>query len=158
MRKSGTVIAMLSWSVSCGEVPCYSELSTSSGFVCRKINSTCSRHRLRNAGFVDAPVVNLIYSTYIKSKVCISVCMYVRCLAMRSFVGSVARQRPVGNNGVVFSLGSVLRTRFRGNIVLLIIIKYKIPGALSPRVKLSRSEAEIQPELQKGEVVRSSHA
>jgi hypothetical protein len=39
---------------------------------------------------------------------------------MRSFVGSVARQRPVGNNGVVFFLGSVLRARCRGNIVLLI--------------------------------------
>jgi hypothetical protein len=29
---------------------------------------------------------------------------------MRSFVGSVARQRPVSSNGVVFSLRSVLRT------------------------------------------------
>jgi hypothetical protein len=53
---------------------------------------------------------------------------------MRSFVRSVARQRPVGNNGVVFSLESVLRIRCRGNIVLL-----------------------IQPELQKGEVVKSRH-
>jgi hypothetical protein len=39
---------------------------------------------------------------------------------MRSFVGSVSRQRPVSSNGVVFSLGSVLTTHCRGNIVLLI--------------------------------------
>jgi hypothetical protein len=31
-------------------------------------------------------------------------------ILMRSFVGSVARQRPISNNGVVFSLGSVLRS------------------------------------------------
>jgi hypothetical protein len=39
---------------------------------------------------------------------------------MRSFVGSIPRQRPVGNNGVVFSLGSVPRAGCRGNIFLLI--------------------------------------
>jgi hypothetical protein len=39
---------------------------------------------------------------------------------MRSFVGSVPRQRPTGNSGVVFSLGSVLRGLCRGNIILLI--------------------------------------
>jgi hypothetical protein len=39
---------------------------------------------------------------------------------MRYFFGSVARQRPVSNNGVVFSLGPVLRARCRGKIVLLI--------------------------------------
>jgi hypothetical protein len=38
---------------------------------------------------------------------------------MRSFVGPVARQRPVSNSGVVFTLGSVLRARCRGNIFLL---------------------------------------
>jgi hypothetical protein len=59
------------------------------------------------------------------------------------------------NNGVVFSLGSVLRARCHGNIFLLIITKYKLPGALSPGVKPSGREAEIQPERQKGEVVRS---
>jgi hypothetical protein len=48
--------------------------------------------------------------------------MYVCCWATCSFVGSVARQRPVGNNAVVFSLESVLRVRCRGNIFLLIII------------------------------------
>jgi hypothetical protein len=39
---------------------------------------------------------------------------------MRSFVESVARQRPVNNSGVVFFLGSVLRVCCRGNITLLI--------------------------------------
>jgi hypothetical protein len=58
---------------------------------------------------------------------------------------------------VVFSLESVLRARCRGNIFLLIIIKYKIPGALSPGVKRSGRKAEIQPELQKGKVVKSRH-
>jgi hypothetical protein len=38
----------------------------------------------------------------------------------RSFVGSVARQRPVSNNGGVFSLESVLRVHCRGNVFLLI--------------------------------------
>jgi hypothetical protein len=41
---------------------------------------------------------------------------------MRSFVGSVARQRPVGNNGVVFSLESILGVCCRGSIFLLITI------------------------------------
>jgi hypothetical protein len=80
---------------------------------------------------------------------------------MHSFVGSVARQRPIDNNKVEFCLGSVLRVRCCGNIFLLvtvihhllIIIKYKIPG-----VKWSRREAEIHPELQKGEAVKSRHA
>jgi hypothetical protein len=39
---------------------------------------------------------------------------------MRSFVGSVARQRSIGNNGVVFSLGSALTAGCRGKIFLLI--------------------------------------
>jgi hypothetical protein len=72
---------------------------------------------------------------------------------------------------VVLSWGSVLRVRcrgniflliiiihFRGNIFLLIIIKYKIPGVLSLGVKRSGREAEIHPELQNGEVVKSRHA
>jgi hypothetical protein len=46
---------------------------------------------------------------------------------VRSFLVSVARQRSVGSNREVLSLGSVLRTRCCGNNVLL-----------------------IQPELQKG--------
>jgi hypothetical protein len=57
---------------------------------------------------------------------------------------------------VVFSLESGLRDRCRGNIFLLIIIEYKIPEAHFPGVK--RSGREIQPELQKGEVVKSTHA
>jgi hypothetical protein len=48
---------------------------------------------------------------------------------MRSYLGSVGRHRPVSNNGVVFSLESVLRTRCHGKIVLL-----------------------VQPELQEGDV------
>jgi hypothetical protein len=36
----------------------------------------------------------------------------------RSLVESVARQRPVSNNGVAFSLGSVLRYLCRENIIL----------------------------------------
>jgi hypothetical protein len=40
--------------------------------------------------------------------------------AMRSVVGPVARQRHVGNNGVVFSLRPVLSARCRGKIILLI--------------------------------------
>jgi hypothetical protein len=94
-----------------------------------------------------------------------SVCMSVFCWA-----------------AVVFSLGSVLRTRCRGITFLLIIIirhllldkggvflsvssedplardhlfliiiKYEMLGA-------SGSEAEIQPELHKGEVVKNRHA
>jgi hypothetical protein len=35
--------------------------------------------------------------------------MYVCCWAIRSFVGSVARQRPVGNKGVVISEGPLPR-------------------------------------------------
>jgi hypothetical protein len=50
---------------------------------------------------------------------------------MRSFLVSVARQRSVSNNREVFSLGFVLRTRCRGNIVL-----------------------SVQPELQKGDTVK----
>jgi hypothetical protein len=41
--------------------------------------------------------------------------------------------------------------------IFLVIIEYKIPGALSPGVKRSGREAEIQSELQKGEVVKSRH-
>jgi hypothetical protein len=37
-----------------------------------------------------------------------------------SFIGSVARQRPVSNNREVFSLGSVPRTSCHGKIVLLV--------------------------------------
>jgi hypothetical protein len=57
----------------------------------------------------------------------------------------------------VYFFRSVLWTRCRENIFLLIIIKYKIPGALSPGVKRSGREAEIQLELRKCEVVRSRH-
>jgi hypothetical protein len=53
---------------------------------------------------------------------------------LRSFLGSVARQRPVSNNREVYSLGSVPRTRCHWKIVLL-----------------------VQPELQDGEVGRSGH-
>jgi hypothetical protein len=52
-----------------------------------------------------------------------------------SFLGSVARQRPVSNNREVFSLESVPRTRCHGKIVL-----------------------SVRPELQEGEVGRSRHA
>jgi hypothetical protein len=82
--------------------------------------------------------------------------MYVCCWATRSFVGSVARQRPVGNSAMVFSLGSVLRVRCHGIIHHLLLGRgdvflsarsenplpresispnnnqIKIPGALSP--------------------------
>jgi hypothetical protein len=54
---------------------------------------------------------------------------------MRSFLGSVARQRSVSNNREVFSLGSVLGTRCHGKIVLL-----------------------VQPKLQEGEFGRSRQA
>jgi hypothetical protein len=54
---------------------------------------------------------------------------------MRSFLGSVARQRPVSNNREVFSLGSLLRNRCHGKIFLL-----------------------VRPELQEGEVGRSRQA
>jgi hypothetical protein len=54
---------------------------------------------------------------------------------MRSFLGCIARQRPISNNWEVFSLESVMRTRCRGKFVLL-----------------------VQPELQEGEVGRSRHA
>jgi hypothetical protein len=53
---------------------------------------------------------------------------------MHSFLGSAARQRPVSNNQV-FSLGSILRTRCHGKIVLL-----------------------IQPELQKDKIFKCRHA
>jgi hypothetical protein len=43
---------------------------------------------------------------------------------IRSFVESVPRQRPTGNSGVMFSLGSVLRGLCRGNAVLLSIFFY----------------------------------
>jgi hypothetical protein len=61
------------------------------------------------------------------------------------------------NNGVVFSLGFVLIGHCCRNIFLLIIVKYKISGALSHGVKRLGREAEIQPELQRGEVVKRSH-
>jgi hypothetical protein len=54
---------------------------------------------------------------------------------VRYIFGCVARQGPVGNNREVFSLGSVLKTRYHGKIVLL-----------------------VQPEMQEGEVGRSRHA
>jgi hypothetical protein len=47
----------------------------------------------------------------------------------------VARQLPVSNNREVFSLGSVLKTRYHGKVVLL-----------------------VRPELQEDEVGRSRHA
>jgi hypothetical protein len=115
--------------------------------------------------------------------------MYVCCWAMHSFFGSVARQRPIGNNGLLFSLGSILRARWHRNIFLLIIIIHHLllgrggvfllvrsedllprehlspnnnqiqnTGGSSLGVKRSGCEAVIQPELQKGEFVRSRHA
>jgi hypothetical protein len=54
---------------------------------------------------------------------------------LRSFVGSIARQRPVSNNREVFSLRSVPRTFCNGKIVLL-----------------------VRQELQEGEAGRSRHA
>jgi hypothetical protein len=51
------------------------------------------------------------------------------------FLGMVLWQRPVSNNREVFSLGSVLRARCHGKIVLL-----------------------VQPKMQEGEVGRSRHA
>jgi hypothetical protein len=54
---------------------------------------------------------------------------------VRSFLGCVARQLHISNNWEVFSLGSILKTRFHGKIVLL-----------------------VQPKLQEGEVGRSRHA
>jgi hypothetical protein len=53
---------------------------------------------------------------------------------VRSFLGSVARQRPASNNRKVFSFESVFRAHCRGTFVVL-----------------------IQPELQNGEVVRCRH-
>jgi hypothetical protein len=55
---------------------------------------------------------------YVKSKLVSYVCLSVAGQRWRSF-GSVPRQRPASNNGVVFSFGSVLRTRCGGKIVLL---------------------------------------
>jgi hypothetical protein len=52
-----------------------------------------------------------------------------------SFLGCIARQQPVSNNREVFSLGSVLKTRYHGKVVLL-----------------------VRAELQEGEVGRSRHA
>jgi hypothetical protein len=54
---------------------------------------------------------------------------------VRSFLGCIARQRPVSNNREVFSLGSVPRTRYHGKIVLL-----------------------VRPGLQEGDVGRNRHA
>jgi hypothetical protein len=51
---------------------------------------------------------------------------------MRSSVGSVAWQRPVSNNGVVFSLGSVLRVRCRG----IIFVKNKCEVEYTPFLSL----------------------
>jgi hypothetical protein len=62
-------------------------------------------------------------------------CFTMAAGVMRSFLGCLARQRPVSYNREVFSLGSVLRTRYHGKIVLL-----------------------VRPELQEGEVGRSRHA
>jgi hypothetical protein len=39
---------------------------------------------------------------------------------VRSFLGCVARQRPVSNNLEVFSFGSVPKTRYHEKIVLLV--------------------------------------
>jgi hypothetical protein len=57
---------------------------------------------------------------------------------MRSFVGSVARQRPVSNNGVVFSLESVPRARCYGNIVLL------IQGGPTLTLEVSQSQSQVK--------------
>jgi hypothetical protein len=54
---------------------------------------------------------------------------------VRSFLGCVASQWPVSNNQEVFSLGSIPKTRYHRNIVLL-----------------------VRPELEEGEVGRSRHA
>jgi hypothetical protein len=109
-------------------------------------------------------IISYIYIYKIES---LYVCMFV-CLLLGSggvFFGvssfgsvTMAAAQQWGNNGVVFSLGSVLRICCRGNIFLSIIIKYKIPGAPSSGVKWSGREAEIQPKFQKGEVVKSRHA
>jgi hypothetical protein len=72
--------------------------------------------------------------------VCLNVCLLLGSggvfFGVSSF-GSVtmAAAKQWGNNGVVFFLGSALRVRCRGKILLL-----------------------VQPELQKGEFVRSRHA
>jgi hypothetical protein len=66
---------------------------------------------------------------------------------------TMAPAQQSGNHGVVFSLGSVLRVRCCWNVFLLLIIKYKIPGA-----KRSGREAEIEPELQNDEFIKSRHA
>jgi hypothetical protein len=89
-----------------------------------------------------------------------SVCLLLGRGGVFSWVssfGSVARHRP-NNDAMRSFVGSVARQRPRGNIFLLIIFEYKIRGALSPGVKRSGREAEIQPDLQKGEVVKSRHA
>jgi hypothetical protein len=48
---------------------------------------------------------------------------------MRSFLGSVDRQRPISKNRAVFSMGYVLRTSCRGNIVLLVQAELQKRGA-----------------------------
>jgi hypothetical protein len=53
----------------------------------------------------------------------------------------------LGKGGVFLSVSSVGPLPWEH--LFLIIIKYKIPGTLSPGVKGSGREAEIQPELQK---------
>jgi hypothetical protein len=62
----------------------------------------------------------------------------------------------LGKGGVFLSVSS--EDPMPREHLFLIIINYKIPGALSPGIKRSGREAEIQPELQKGEVVKSRHA
>jgi hypothetical protein len=62
----------------------------------------------------------------------------------------------LGKGGVFFSVSS--EDPPPQEHLFLIIIKYKIPGALSPEVKRSGREAVKRPELQKGEVVKSRHA
>jgi hypothetical protein len=64
-------------------------------------------------------------------------------------------QLVVGRN---VTLTLTVRVHCRGNIFLLIIIRYEISGALSLGVKWSGREAELQPELQKGYIIKSRHA
>jgi hypothetical protein len=57
----------------------------------------------------------------------------------------------LGSGGVFFGISS--KDPLPREHLFLIIIKYNIPG-----VKRPGREAEIQPEMQKGEVVKSRHA
>jgi hypothetical protein len=80
---------------------------------------------------------------------------------MRSFVGSVARQRPVNNNGVVFSLGLVHGSQWGSTprITMLANASSKLLlASLGLVMRAGSIVLLIQPELQKGEVVKSRHA